>query len=304
MPSTQKTMSNSSLALRLGMAYARLLPPRLAIPLNRQLARYIASRRTWKVVQGARLNQAVVRGLPLASPALDQALHSVFTAQANALYDMFRYLAYPQEMQQKLIEPPALQELYHRSQHPEPGKGVIVAGIHLSNFDMAMHMLTRSGLHALVITLAELPGAYQAQYEQRRSAGVEVVTASVSTFRQAIQRLKQGGVVATGIDRPIPEIRHRPLFFGQPAPLPTHHITLALKAQVPIVLMAVHREPDGSYPLYVSEPIHLQPDPADRERELTHNAGLVLSHAEPLIRQYPEQWAMFLPVWPELALHS
>jgi KDO2-lipid IV(A) lauroyltransferase len=252
-------------------------------------------------VQGARLNQSVVRGLPPASPELEQALCSVFTEQANSLYDMFRYLARPQEMQGRLIEPPVMQDLYRRSQNPEPGKGCVVAGIHLSNFDMAMHMLTRSGMHALVITLSELPGGYQAQYDLRRNAGVEVITASVSTFRQAIARLKAGGVVATGIDRPIPEIRHRPLFFGQPAPLPTHHITLALKAQVPIILMAVHRQPDGCYFMHVSEPIHLQPDPADRERELTHNAGLVLSHAEPLIRQYPEQWAMFLPVWPELA---
>ncbi len=83
MPNNQEPISNSSLNLRLGMAYARLLPPRLAHPLNARLARYIASRHDWKVVQGARLNQSVVRGLPPASPELEQALCSVFTEQAG-----------------------------------------------------------------------------------------------------------------------------------------------------------------------------------------------------------------------------
>ena len=175
---------------------------------------------------------------------------------------------------------------------------------HLSNFDLGLYAIARRGFKGLVITLADLPGGYRKQSDLRRSAGLELLPAGIGAFRQAIERLRAGGIVVTGIDRPLEQARHYLTFFGHPAPLPVHHVYVALKAQVPTILMAVHRQPDGRYLMYVSEPIHLQPEPADREAEITHNAELVLAHAEPLIRQHPEQWAMFLPVWPELAGES
>jgi lauroyl/myristoyl acyltransferase len=79
-----------------------------------------------------------------------------------------------------------------------------------------------------------------------------------------------------------------------------HHIHLALRADVPIILMAAKSGPQGDYQLQISEPIYMESNP-DRSLEILRNAGAVLSVAERYIRQVPQQWAMFYPVWPQLS---
>lgn len=102
----------------------------------------------------------------------------------------------------------------------------------------------------------------------------------------------------TGIDRPDVSYLYRPKFFGRPAAVPVHHIFLALKAHVPVILAATIKQSDEKYHLFFSEPIEMQPHP-DRHQEIVLNAENVLRVAEDFIRHYPTQWAMTFPVWPE-----
>ena len=39
---------------------------------------------------------------------------------------------------------------------------------------------------------------------------------------------------------------------------------------------------------------------SDRDEEILMNAEKVLEVAEVMIRQAPEQWSMFYPVWPDV----
>lgn len=102
----------------------------------------------------------------------------------------------------------------------------------------------------------------------------------------------------TGLDRPVPVVKHRPRFFGRPASLPVHHVYLALKTHAPIYVVATTMGADGTYRLLVSDPISMCPYP-DRKMEMIMNAETVLRVAEGFIRQAPRQWAMTFPVWPE-----
>jgi KDO2-lipid IV(A) lauroyltransferase len=203
-------------------------------------------------------------------------------------------------MVDKFILPPELLQVINESHSPTSGCGKIVVGVHLSNFDLAMHTIVHYGWRGLAITVSELPGGYQKQLDLRRSSGMEILTASVSTFRTAIDRLKAGEMVLTGIDRPLDDPKHWPKFFGHPAPLPVHHIYLALKANVPIILLAVIMDTNGFYTIQVSPPIYMKPNP-DRNLELISNAEAVLTVAEQFISRAPQQWAMFFPVWPALS---
>lgn len=90
----------------------------------------------------------------------------------------------------------------------------------------------------------------------------------------------------------------RPRFFGRPAMLPTHHIFLAAKARVPVMLISTHLRPDGKYQIFTSDRIELDHDP-DREKGMKLNAEKVLQVAEGFVRRAPQQWSMSLPVWPE-----
>jgi lauroyl/myristoyl acyltransferase len=81
--------------------------------------------------------------------------------------------------------------------------------------------------------------------------------------------------------------------------LPVHHIFLALKAMVPIVMMTVILQSDGKYHLLSTDPIEMQSHP-DRREEVVQNAEVILRIAEDFIRLAPLQWSMTLPVWPDI----
>jgi KDO2-lipid IV(A) lauroyltransferase len=175
----------------------------------------------------------------------------------------------------------------------------LIVSTHLGNFDFCARAAALRGLKGIVITLPEIKnGGYQLQYEMRREIGLEVLPASRNVLRQAIQRLRAGELVLTGIDRPIQNAKNKPRFFGRPADLPMHHIYLALKAAVPISVAVAVLKPDNRYHFLISDPIRMRPDP-DHKTEMVDNAERVLRVAEGFIRQYPEQWSMYFPVWPD-----
>jgi lauroyl/myristoyl acyltransferase len=251
-------------------------------------------------VRAARLNQWVVSGQSLSGPALDQAAREVFRSAARSIYDLYHYLPDPQATGRLIDFSPAVLELIERSRTGRAG--VVAVGVHLSSFDFALRAATLRGLQGLVLTLPELPGAYRREFEMRQALGMEILPASVSALRQAVERLQAGGAVLTGLDRPQADPKYRPRFFGQPSALPVHHIYLALKAGVPVVVAAITAQADGRYHFRISEPIAMQPHP-DRQTEMLRNAEAVLEVAEAYIRGSPRQWAMFQPVWPQYLEH-
>jgi lauroyl/myristoyl acyltransferase len=128
---------------------------------------------------------------------------------------------------------------------------------------------------------------------------MKLVPGSVNGLRQAVRYLQQGGMVVTGMDRPVPESDPQPRFFGRRAALPSHHIFLALKAQVPVVVVVSRLEEDGKLHIYASPPIEMDSYPT-RPGELLGNTEKVLAVAEVFIRQAPQQWLVPLPVWPDI----
>ena len=150
----------------------------------------------------------------------------------------------------------------------------------------------------MFLGLPEMHAGYQKQLEIRKERGMNIVPTNFGTIKKALKYLRDGGVVMTGIDRPDESYPYRPLFFGRPAALPIHHIFLALKAHVPILVGSVIWKPDGKYHFLFSEPIEMQPHP-DRHQEIIQNAESILRIAENFIRQDPSQWSMAFPVWPD-----
>jgi lauroyl/myristoyl acyltransferase len=177
-------------------------------------------------------------------------------------------------------------------------RGLLLVAIHACGSDLVTQVLSRRGYRAMWLTLPELRGGYRAHFEMRRRSGMQVYPTSTATLRQAVKYLQDGGVVGTGIDRPLPSPHRRPRFFGRPSSLPTFHIRLALQAQVPVAILAPLMQADGRYHVRLAASIQMLPDP-DPESEILRNSERVLEVVEDLIRSDPTQWAMTLPVWPE-----
>jgi lauroyl/myristoyl acyltransferase len=107
-------------------------------------------------------------------------------------------------------------------------------------------------------------------------------------------------MVVTGLDRPLPESKYRPNFFGRPTPLPVHYIYLALKAEVPVAVAMAIREPDDGFKILASELIWMDKLP-NRTEEVIYNAEKILRIAEDYIKLAPTQWTVLHPLWPEQA---
>ena len=291
----QKTI-NSRLGLSIALLIGRYTPNRIGHPIVDFAADRISSRKRWRMIRSVHLNQWVVTGENLNQAALDDAVRKNFRSTARSIFDLYHNINDPNVFRKIIDVHPLAEQLLARPEYAE--RGLVVAGIHMSNFDFIGQVAGMAGVKAMFLGLPEMHAGYQKQLEMRKERGMNIVPTNFGTIKQALKYLRDGGVVMTGIDRPDDSYPYRPLFFGRPAALPIHHIFLALKAQVPILVGSVIWKSDGKYHFLFSEPIEMQPHPV-RHQEIIQNAEGVLHVAEDFIRQDPSQWSMTFPVWPD-----
>jgi len=169
----------------------------------------------------------------------------------------------------------------------------------MSAFDLFLRGIGLAGMHFLVLTLPDLNPGYRLQYRVRKGENMEIFPMSIETLRLAKKRLKSGGSVLTGLDRPLlnhEEMKYRPRFFGKPTNLPVGYVRLALDTGTPVVVVACVPQADGSYLMEASEPVVMQPE-RDLHDSIINNTERVLATAEPMVRQHASHWSMFYPVW-------
>lgn len=296
MPLDLQKIINSTFGIHLAQFIGRSLPVRAGYPFADFIGEQIARRRHSRIVRAVRANQWVAHGGRLEGEALEQLVHQTFRHSARSVFDLYHFIDDPQAAGRLFVLNQVAGQLIRRPKFS--GRGLVIAGLHLSSFDLSLQWLVRSGMKPMVLTIPDPQGGRRMEYELRKKTGMNLVPGSMVALRQALRHLQQGGLVLTGIDRPVPEPELRPRFFGRPAALPSHHVFLAGKARVPVMLMAAYLLEDGKYHILTSEPIEMETNP-DHRVETLQNAEKVLNIAEGFIRQAPEQWTVSLPVWPE-----
>jgi KDO2-lipid IV(A) lauroyltransferase len=167
----------------------------------------------------------------------------------------------------------------------------------MSNFDLLGLSMGVQGLPIQVLSLANPQAGFHLLNYLRATAGFEVTPITPESLRAAIRRLKSGGIVLTGVDRPIPEDRELVEFFGRPAYLPVGPVRLALMTGALVIMASCYYEPDEGYGLKVTGPLEMIRT-GDRKRDLMTNVRRVVDILEQHVRARPEQWMMFHPVWP------
>ena len=288
---------NAEYGIKTGLVVARLMPRSAGYALARFLAARIASQKNQPMVKAVRANQWVVRGGKLSARELDDAVRKTFEDRAYLIVDLYHNLQKPEQMLSAVEFGPNFRDLIDRSQRRSEGLMVVLA--HVSNYELAGLAAAKSGGQGVALTLPEQPGGYKQHDNIRKTFGIEAIPASMASLKYAARVLREGGTVATGTDRPLPGSSYRPMFFGRPAALPVHYVVLALRERVPVVVGCVSRQGDGKYRVVGSD-IILMKDYADRKTSILANAERILGITENYIRQAPEQWAMFFPVWPEV----
>jgi len=178
------------------------------------------------------------------------------------------------------------------------GQGVLICAGHLSNFNLGfLAFAIQGGFPIQALSAAEEAGGFKVVRELRSRGLIEDTPIDAGSLRKAILRLRQGGVALTGVDWPVPDTQDGLSFFGAPSLLSSGNVRLALSANAVLVPLACHWTPERGY--YARTGPHLQLErTGNREEDVRHNARRILSILEGWIRDAPDQWLMYHPVWP------
>ncbi len=290
----------SSPFVALGMAIGRLTPAPFAYWLARRIARGMArNERQMFVTLRANLSRVVPEAT---GEELDAMAERAIAHAGRTYFDMFHSSIkdYVSGRARVRIDP---QELQMALDTCHSDRGTIVVGPHTSNFDLAAQWLVAQGIEVQALSLAAPNAGTRRLNTLRGSRGLEMTPIDMASLRTAMERLRAGGSVLTGVDRVAS--RKDPLlpFFGEPAPMPTGHIRLAVQTDARILVTYCLQDPDGWYHISFREPLEMEKR-ATRDETVRHNALRVLAIIEEVIRSKPEQWLMFVPVWDEPAVES
>jgi len=282
--------------IMLGVAIARLTPKRFGYWLARRMARDMSRRRN-HLFSTLRANLKHVVGPQASEQHLDRLAENAIYHAGCTYFDMFR--ARRQDLERGRgtvrIDPDAW--ALTRSVLSDK-QGAVLVGPHMSNFDLAVQWMTAQGIQIQALSLAMPDLGTRVVNWLRTHRGMTMTPIDVRSLRLALERLRRGGVVMTGVDRPVSRDDDPTPFFDAPAKMPTGHVRLALQTGTRIVVACCVQEPDGYYALRLAPPLDMETT-GDRAQDVRHNVRRVLAIIEEMIRQAPDQWLMFVPVWPE-----
>jgi len=249
-------------------------------------------------MQAVHSNQRVIHGSSITEDQLAKICRKVMQNNARTLFDFFYFINRPEEMLEVFTFEPETLACIEKIRERQP---MVVVAPHLSNFDLTGQVLGQLGLDIQVLSFPNPNQNYQYQNKLRQQAGLNVTPISPQVIRQAKQHLKAGGCIITGMDRPIENDtiqKYRPKFFGRACSLPVLHVRLALELDVPVAVFACYHDGKGRYSIKGSE-LHVMNRSDNIVYEVERNAEVLLQDAERFIKEAPEQWLMFYPVWPD-----
>ncbi|HEY5981839.1 MAG TPA: hypothetical protein VIU38_00075 [Anaerolineales bacterium] len=290
-------VSNSQLVINLLSTVAGKLPQRTGYQVADLAAVIISQQKNSKLVRAIRANQWVISGERLGREELEAAVRATLRHSARAIFDLYHYVQNLAAAGERVTLEPAFEQLTRRPEFDS--RGLLIAGIHGAGFDLVLRWFCHTGRSPLVLTVPELRGGRQTEFEMRRQGGMNLVPANMAGLRHALRHLELGGAVLTGIDRPIRDPRVQPRFFNKPAALPVHYVQLAARAKAQVVLAASRLEEDGKYHADISEPVEM----TTQNNEMVHvlrDAERILQMAAEFISRVPHQWVVPLPVWPSV----
>jgi len=294
----QKSPLLWSMAIQAVIFLGRVLPRQAGLIVADGIGKLLGKQKKHPMVKAARANQWVIHEQALAPSQLDHLTQAVFRSAARCIFDYFYFLPRPEKLKSIVEFSPETQNAFDRIRQKEP---CVFVCPHLSNFDLMGYALSLNNLDVQVLSFPNPSIAYRLQNKIRESVGINVTPMTLRAFRQARNRLREGGSVLTGLDRPLEDggqKKYQPTFFNNKCTLPVAYVRMAIEANAPVVIMAATSLPGQAYRLIGSDPIWMESHD-DLETEIIMNANRVLSESEKMIRTHAHQWAMFYPIWPQ-----
>ena len=169
-------------------------------------------------------------------------------------------------------------------------RGAIMAVPHMGSWDVAGSLAGVLGYPIYAVAVG-FPGSLEdAIVTTRQRFGLKVIPLGRSAVRQLLAALKSNAVVALLCDLP-----HGPgvevEFFGRRAVVPGGPASLALKTGARLIPAAQWRTGPGRYHVHLDSPLDLGED------DVRGVMQRVVRRFEDFIRQRPDQWYAFRPLF-------
>lgn len=257
------------------------------------------------VYWNVRANLRHVLGPEISEKELHQAAYRLMSNAHRGYYELFHNIGHGRLNVEEFVPPMRLsaEAKAYLDQGIAAGRGLFILGAHMSNFDLALIGLSHYvPVPMQALSLAEPPPGFEFFNRLREKGNILLTPISSRSLRDAMARLRGGGVVITGVDRPVTEGNEPVEFFGATAYLPTGYIRIPLRTDCLVMTIAAYYDPDvdgGVYNVTANPPMEMERT-GDAEADVAHNLRRVLAQIEGFIRRWPDQWMMFVPVWPEL----
>jgi KDO2-lipid IV(A) lauroyltransferase len=182
------------------------------------------------------------------------------------------------------------------------GKGIILVTAHFGNWELGGTLLALRGLPMTVITLEE-PTSQLTRWRDRQRQLLGIKTIAVGpghdfAFVEMIQALRRNEIIAMLIDRPYAGTGTTVRFFNRSTEFSTAPALLWRHTDAAVIPAFVLENEAAGYTSFA--------DPAlsfvrtnDARTDLLANTQRLATHFEAIIRDRPDQWFNYAPVWKE-----
>lgn len=287
-------------AFKLGLAAARLLP--------RAIAHRVAIALAQRIYRSHRFAcAALAQNLSVVTGAVGDDLNRLCTANvanfARMLADYF-YCAGGGNARELLDQWDGIEQL---EKARAEGRGVILVTAHLGNWELGGILLALRGLPMTVVTLEE-PTTELTRWRDAYRQQVGIRTHAVGpghdfAIVEVIRTLRSGGIVAMLVDRPYAGSGLPVEFFGRKTEFSSAPALLWQHTGAAVIPAFVLHNKSGRYTAFAQAPLPFAKSTEPRA-DLATNTQLLATHFEHVIRQHPEQWFNYVPIWPSSSAPS
>ena len=185
-------------------------------------------------------------------------------------------------------------------------RGMVIVTMHYGAFDLGAASLATYDYPTNAI--GENYGYHKMDeiiHNSRRELGMKVIPSDKVTAG-VFRALKRGEILAVAIDVPPPGQEITVDFLGAPAVVSAAPARIALRTGAWVVTAMVLRGPQSAAiirPLLDFRSVRYEAT-GDEERDVRELTQQIMRAIEPVVREHPEQWFIFRPMWPRTAERS
>ena len=292
-------MSNNKMliSLKIGTAFAKVIPRKFAISLAKFLA-YVFALFPSNIKKNVEEIHKIISP-NLESSGLNKRVRNVLAYYAAYWFDVF-WLSSPrrkEDIDSIIIVEGATHLAQAHKKAKEQKTGVIIALTHLGSFELAGAWLAGTGENPLVVAeRLEPPELFELFTNTRRTAGMEVVAHDDNPTSKLVSALKENRYICLVADRDIAGSGLVHKFFGIDKTMPQGPATLAYLTKAVILPVATYLNHDSTVSIVFYPELEMQSG-KDKKEVIFNTSQKLFSIFEEMIKRDPEQYHVLQNEW-------